>query len=413
MAYDSDDVCPPVETAKASGKKASPGSPHEDPLDQEAQAVELEGASTRQDDNDRCPRQPSPVYVAISRDPDSRAGEKRDYEARPEEAGDVVSYSPFLKLMAWVVGCGIVLWLYFQLTGLIKTALEYSFRYNCHDWQFWIAWAIPVIPVLALLYVAWKFYRLFRRLPVHEQVHGDLLASDVKKKEKLKCLLKPYLAGLQKNKNYVAAAFKSEEDRKKVLKKISKLSKDQDYSDVGGWLDDFRNLQEKQEDRAYEVVKKYCMLVALKTAACPWKSIDMVIVFVNLTLMIEKIALVYNRRISKEGAFRLLCRWFMNIYISGELGAITENVANQTSDKVAEWLTNGKDVTNGLQAADGVQADSLADLFSASLPVFSKVVGKVAEGGVNAYLAYRMGKRAIEEFRFFVPADNGNCDVPK
>ena len=145
----------------------------------------------------------------------------------------------------------------------------------------------------------------------------------------------------------------------------------------------------------------------------------MVIVFVNSTLMIEKIAKVYNRRVSKPAALKLLCRWFMNIYISGELGAITENAAHRASDKVAEWLTNGDSPNVGVPIAeaaadqvaddvansvsDGGAAESLAGVFTASLPVLSKFVGKAAEGAINAYFAYRMGRRAIDEFRFVVP----------
>ena len=408
MAYETSDIYP-----ASPAEKTSPGSPHEGSPKLEGSSASLihKGLANdppRPGDSDISPGPRSPVVeVAISRLPDTKAGWKCGYEVRSEGDGDDASYSPFLRLMAWVVGGGFVLWLYFQLSGLVKTTLEYSCRYTWCDWQFWIAWALPITPVLALLYVAWKVYRFSQVLPAYEQVHGDLHTSDVDKKGELQDLLKPYIFGLQKNKNYVAA-FKSGEDRQRISEEICKLCDDSCFSDVGGWVDVFERFQKCQEDRAYEVVKKYCQLVALKTAACPWKFIDMVIVFVNLTLMIEKIALVYNRRVLKEGAFRLLCRWFMNIYISGELGAITENVSNQASDKVADWLTNVKDVTNGQPMAGGAQSEGFADLFSASLPILSKVVGKVAEGGMNAYLAYRMGKRAIEEFRFFVPAANGN-----
>ena len=421
MAYESDDIRPPVRALNMPGEKTLTGASCEDSKSHEASEPTV--PNLRPADGDLYPKQPSPRWVAISRPPDFAAGNKNDADHLDGEANveQEKTASPVLSVITWGLVGGLALWLYFQLVGLFKTVLEY------HGWRLAVASVLFAIPIVVLLFVAIKAWKAFRKLPNRKQVRGDLCTNDISKKEELKGRLKQYVDDLQKNKNY-ASIFKSEE-RQRVLERINRLSCDSLYSDAGGWIDDFKQFHKDQEDRAYEIVKTYCKLVALKTAACPWKAIDMVIVFVNLTLMVEKIATVYNRRVSKGGAFRLLIHWFANIYISGELGAISE----RASDKVADWLTSGDGVKRGVEAgasvaevaaeqaagsasaavttseqiSDGAIGESLAGVFSASLPILSRFVGKAAEGAINAYFAYRMGKRAIEEFQFFVQSDNG------
>ena len=282
-----------------------------------------------------------------------------------------------LMMIAWGGVCVFLLWLYFQLAWLFKTVLE------CEGWRFWVALAIFAIPVSVLSYVAARLCKVFRRLPAREQVN---LTEDSNLKEKVD-KLKQYMKELPED--YDSVYERTE--REDVKKQIENLRDESAHSDPKGWRDSFYSFERRQEDRALALVKSCCKHVALKTAACPWKAVDMAIVFVNSTLMIEKIARVYNRRVSRPAALRLLFRWFMNIYISGEIGAVTENAAQKASDKVESWLTNG-------DSAD----DSIAGMVSASLPIVSKIVGKVAEGAINAYFAYRMGRRAINEFKYVV-----------
>ena len=413
MAYESDDICPPCADVKTFDASALSSTDRETPRPYETQAMETEIPHIRPDDGDLYPKQLTPQYRDISRPPDFKAGDNIDYEdanAKSEEDSADSSASPLLVAITWVVGGGLALWLYFQLAGLLRVVLE------CQGWRLWVALMLFAIPVLALAYAAIRFFLVFRKLSAREQVRGDLQSSDITQNKILADRLRPYLADLPKNYDTVFERV----ERKDIKVLIEKLRDDSSYSDSNGWIDDFDKFQKAQEDRALDIVKTYCKLVALKTAACPWKAVDMVIVFVNSTLMIEKIAKVYNRRVSKPAALKLLCRWFMNIYISGELGAITENAAHRASDKVAEWLTNGDSPNVGVPIAeaaadqvaddvansvsDGGAAESLAGMFTASLPVLSKFVGKAAEGAINAYFAYRMGRRAIDEFRFVVPS---------
>ena len=110
-------------------------------------------------------------------------------------------------------------------------------------------------------------------------------------------------------------------------------------------------------------------------------------VFYNSTRMVCDLAVVYNRRMSRANAFRLVCRWCAAIYVSGELGSIMESTAKKGGEYAADMLGSG-DLMSGV---------------AQSMPVLAKVAGKAIEGGVNAYFAYRMGRRAIESFRVLAP----------
>ena len=102
--------------------------------------------------------------------------------------------------------------------------------------------------------------------------------------------------------------------------------------------------------------------------------------------MVSKIAKVYHRQVSRQQAFRLVTHWFINLYISGELGQITEGAADTIAEGTADWLGN-----------EGVSA-----VLQPAVPLLAKFGGKIAEGGINAYLAYRLGSRACEHFRELV-----------
>ena len=373
MAYDSEDITPPLAADAQNPKSAkSPKAPRR--------------GTQRAGDDDIAPQEHEPEFVEISRAPDSKAGaviesaELKDSELETEEFS--THGSPVFSAIKWLVVGGILLWLYFQLAGLFQLVLAYE------GWRFWAALVVFALPVSLILYVIVKLFLLVGRLPKHDQVKGNLDTCDIEEKRRLKEQIKPYLRSLP---NDYENIFKPE-DRSHIAARIESLRKDSRYSDSNGWMDDFAFFQKEQEKCALDIVKKYCTLIALKTAACPWKIIDMVIVFVNLTLMITRIAKVYNRRVTRGGAFRLLCHWFVNIYVSGELGAITENAADKMSNGLAQWLAGGN--------AENVAQEGLGGLLGASMPILSKVAGKAAEGSINAYMAYRMGRRAIDEFRF-------------
>ena len=151
--------------------------------------------------------------------------------------------------------------------------------------------------------------------------------------------------------------------------------KELDLEDKGyrGIEREFKNFQNRQEEIALDIVKKCAIATGLKTAASPWKSADVLIVFINATLMTCAIARVYNRRFDKHQALRYVIKWLGVLYVAGQGEEIKEKVA----DAVSENLEVGSNVLTA---------------------VLGKFVGKAAEGGLIGLLVYRLGKVAIKEF---------------
>lgn len=322
----------------------------------------------RAGDGDIRPSVPPARKVAIFRAPDTAWDALPPQSARDDDHARGV----LLPFFAWCLGSVFFIWLYCQLLPLFRMALSYE------GWHFYVALGMALVPVLVLAGLMIRALLLFRRLPkitqLAEGAQGDLTL----KRRLQKC----YLAKLPPSADYaVRCGFREPEPVRALLDSLR--GETSLHSDEIGWLDEFRRFQSLQDARAQEIVSSCCKLVALKTAASPWRLLDMACVFYNSTRMVCELARVYNRRMSRGNAFRFVCRWCAAIYISGELGAVMESTAKAGGEYAADWLNDG---------------DLMAGV-AQSMPVLAKLAGKAIEGGVNAYFAYRMGRRAIESFR--------------
>jgi hypothetical protein len=258
----------------------------------------------------------------------------------------------------------------------------FRFALECEGWRFYAAIGLALVPTIVVTWLVIRTLLVFRRLPPIEQMSETGTNSLMLKRY----LQKRYLAKLPPSGDYAARCGFRYPARVRSL--LEGLRGDKSlHSDETGWLDDFREFQAMQDARCTEIVSKCCKLVALKTAASPWRMLDMFCVFYNSTRMVCELATVYNRRMSRGNAFRLVCRWCAAIYVSGELGTIMESTAKAGGEYAADWLSDG---------------DLMAGV-AQSMPVLAKLAGKAIEGGVNAYFAYRMGRRAIESFRVLTP----------
>lgn len=128
-----------------------------------------------------------------------------------------------------------------------------------------------------------------------------------------------------------------------------------------------------------QVVKECAMQTGLKTAVCPWSTGDVLIVFINTTLMACSIARIFHRRIDKNQAIRLAFKWIGQLYLVGQMQDLADCAAKGIADKVSDIL---KEV----------------DLAEGCCSVLKPFMGKAAEGAGNAYLVYRLGRCAIREF---------------
>lgn len=126
---------------------------------------------------------------------------------------------------------------------------------------------------------------------------------------------------------------------------------------------------------AQQRVKHYAKRVGVKTALAPMGYMDSTIVIVNSYLLLTDLCDLYNIRAGRWGTLRLLVRLAFNTAIAGNLDQPAEMLEQELRDSVQDWTA------------------TIAAQF------VGKLVAKVAEGGTNALLIYRLGKAAIRELR--------------
>lgn len=235
-----------------------------------------------------------------------------------------------------------------------------------------------LVEVFAVCYVYCCLRRLFVGLPKVERLERNKYRG---KEDALAAKLRAdYIRQFPSGEQYaMQSGFALDDEAIHLLARL----RSHKYADSTGFLDDYGRFQEALDDRSLKIIIKYAKTIGVKTAASPWKIVDTFAVFFNSTLMICRIANVYHRKVSRIQAFRLVLRWFVNLYVANEAGDVAEEAATTISKGAADWLGEA----------------GFGSVLQASAPILSKFVGKLAEGGTNAYLAYRLGSRACEEFK--------------
>lgn len=275
-----------------------------------------------------------------------------------------------LSVVGWGVCLIAVLWLVTVSSPFLASAL------TLHGWRFWCSLALALLPAAIIVAVAVYAFMWFRRMPQVEQFSE---ADFEGREDELRDLLATrYLARLPIPQKYAEEnGFVQNGDDvadAPIVDGIRRLTGEipSHCSGNDGWIRLFKEFQSLQDERAKAIIRRAWELVAVKTAASPWKIVDMIAVIYNSTVMVTRLARLYNRRTSGRAAFRLVCRWFINIYIAGEMGDVTQGAV--------EWA-------------------SANDLISATYKPLAGFIGKIAEGGANAFLVYRLGCRAMAYFR--------------
>ena len=350
----------------------------------DCEEIKSAGVETRPNSSDPLP--PSmPVEIIGSPDPLSR---KSDAEIKSKQIQKSAKHGlSVMKFCMMSVLAAFGFWLYFQMASLLRFALE------CDGWRLYVALAMFAVPVVAILWAITFVLRIVLRRPRFEQVCCSKADGSRLLRQKL---CDGYLRQI-KMPEYISECDFAEDEGKKVKDDYDRLVDKFKIPSDQAWFDRFLRFQEIQESQAKTVVKKYCTLIGLKTAMCPWKIIDVVCVLINTTLMVSRIASIFNRRISSIAASRLVIHWCANLYISGELGEVVEKAASSA----------GQTVADAAKEQDWFGDGNFGDFVGHSLPTLSKWVGKVAEGATNAYLACRIGKLAIEEFKAVNLITNG------
>lgn len=297
-------------------------------------------------------------------------------EEHRQESADTSEDFGLLKLTAYACGTIVAIWLLGSFGAVLHNiAIAASIP------EMVLFCLIFVIEVLLVWYVIRYAKKTFAELPKITQIHrkeysGALYTLAAKLKS-------DYIWQFPDLDQYAKLSGFNHGDT--ALYMLSRL-RNHKYADSVGFMDDYDKFQLAQDEQALVIIKYYAKIIGIKTAASPWKVVDILAVFFNSTLMVSKIAKVYHRQLSRQQAFRLVIHWFINLYISGELGQITEGTADAIAKGASEWL-----------GEEGISA-----ILQPAVPLLAKFGGKIAEGGVNAYLAYRLGNRACEHFRELV-----------
>lgn len=302
---------------------------------------------------------------AEQRNDDQDGGEPAEVGAKGRTVKKLVVYSCTLLVGLWL--CNV-------FYSVVRNVLIAQSRAELVLAALLLAATVAVFAFIVIY--AW---RLFAGLPRIDSVaKANYRGNPFKLMEKIQG---EYLAHLPDSERFAKRLRKSRvrDDLALLLAKL----RTHRYADSRSFLCDFRTFQELQDRQAAETIRRYALLIAVKTAVSPWRLVDMAAVFYNSTLMVCEIAGIYNRRISRAHAFRLLIGWVLNLYVSGELGQVMEGSADVLNDSLGDLL-----------------GDGLGSSIQPFLPLFAKFVGKAAEGGVNAYLAYRLGRRAVVAFRY-------------
>lgn len=344
---------------------------------------EVEKYSTRAGGSDPQPELPALREVHIDRESD--VCKSSETQTGKDEGTRAQKKSAFSSIVTWTIIAVFAFWISCQLLPL----LSFVFRYSLHDWRFYANGVLFLIPLALLLFVSCRVYLLFRGLPSFPQIRK----SGRKSYELKDKLLHGYLEELPESCKYAESVGFEDKEKEEVVKYLDLLrgKEKAHYSDEMGWLDDFTLFNGLQRSRANRIIGHYSKLIGLKTAASPWKFVDILCVFLNSTLMVADLAKLYNRRVDRSAAFRLVFRWFLNIYISGELGQISAKAAEAIGEQLKEPV---KDSLSDLGWLDGDWAGTVAQ----SMPFVAKFAGKIVEGGVNAFFAIRMGRKAVAAF---------------
>lgn len=373
MAYENDDLKPTRPSASHLGGAGA------DSIT-DARAVGI----TRAGDDDLRPLRPSEdvlnnrIVQSAAEGANAISGDTRSQNC---DCGDALGKAEsekygLLRLCKYICGAVVAIWL---LGTFGSTLHSIAIAQTLFERVTFVG--IAFLELFIVLYVVLFWRRTFSALPKVKQLkRKDYVDALPVLSDKLRS---GYIKSFPSRDEYAQAAGFSKDAP--ALQMLARL-KDHKYADSVGFIEEFENFQRSLDTRSLEIIKKYAKMIAVKTAASPWKAIDVISVFFNSTLMVCELAKVYHRKTTRHEASRLVVRWFVNLYISGELGQIAEGGADIISDGASEWI-----------GSEGVAA-----FVQPAVPLLAKFGGKIVEGGVNAYLAYRLGRRASEYFKELV-----------
>ena len=225
------------------------------------------------------------------------------------------------------------------------------------------------------LVLVWSLARLalaLRALPAFPQVS----AEEARVPRRLAARLRAHVRSLGAPEKWAAACgFAPGDPAPALLRRLAEAR----HLDRDAWLQDWAEFSGLVDARAREIAARRAKLVAVKTAASPWRAVDGLAVSWHSTAMTAELAVLHGRRMSRRDAFRYAARAAFSLWVAGTAG----DVAEAASERLPELF-------------DGENFPAWA---ARALPFGGKLLGKTAEGAANAWLVWRLGRRAAAAFR--------------
>lgn len=287
------------------------------------------------------------------------AEEKKKWEHKwKEDFATLLKKGVAFKLAFWSIALFIAAYVATNFISLIKLFVEGNALVRV------VIGFVIVLLFSIVCFCTYYAWRLLKELPQFRTVQEGM--DDEQTREILYEYIKDFPSAEQFNGAYAGELCFSDSVRK--LKGV-----DFEGEEYRAIEHEFKVFQVCQEKVALDIAKKCAIATGLKTVASPWKSADVLIVFINTVLMTCAIARVYNRRFDKHQAFRYVFKWLGVLYVAGQ--------GEEIKEKVADAVSENFDVGSSVLTA-----------------VIGKFVGKAAEGGLVGLLVYRLGKMAVKEF---------------
>ncbi|MEQ8770492.1 MAG: YcjF family protein [Phycisphaerales bacterium] len=146
------------------------------------------------------------------------------------------------------------------------------------------------------------------------------------------------------------------------------------------WIARYRtSFAQPMDQAAKRLIRRRSLLVGAKTAAVPHGGLDTAILLTHAYLMIADLCTLYQLRTNRAGTIALTWRIIVAAFVAGRLEDVAEE-AGQHLFGLAGGATTGT-------------------LTKAGSAVAGKVMGKAAEGMVNAAFTYRLGRAAMVRLR--------------
>ncbi|MCC5835502.1 MAG: YcjF family protein [Opitutales bacterium] len=290
----------------------------------------------------------------------------------------------FGKLLFFSVGLA-------AAAALVLYLLLLDFLFRMHELPLFLQ--VPGWALLALVsgFVLWALFQTLRfwfslrsfsqvRVPKPHPRPDGSSADDAAEWEQSRKVLSKYLKYMTSNRALQERWLElwpeeAEIRMAEVLSRAERLQEPRSL-DTPSWIRELDQQVLGPLDRIADArIRSYAKRVGVKTAISPFPLVDALAVLYNAFLLIQDLAALYGRRLNRYETLFLLGLITFQVYVAGETQELTEAGMSEVHGIVSGGVTN---LTSRISAF---------------------VSPKLAEGVLNAFVLYRLGRYAKRRFK--------------